>query len=173
MGYHTQFSGVLHIDPPLTNPEIVESPYWPSHLNYNRYGLTLDVNEKSEQTGEGELLRRWAEQATIQGEELRRGHIEQQIDDFLAVHSGTHTVSGRLEWFGEDPGDLGRIQVKDGRRVNIKPAIVWPDSRKTLDAVRDALRWRLPGHVLEIDVENLDVLAGQVLVAIVEEANRS
>lgn len=128
MGYYTTVDGEITITPPLTWTELKDSPFNPeSEAHDPRLDVKLRIDEEQVDTEEGPLLRRTAG-ALVPAWEGRAKYYSlvehtQKLMDALPGR----TFSGRLECEGEEPGDLWRIVIRDGRAVKVEPQIVWPD----------------------------------------------
>lgn len=105
---YTTATGEFRIEPPLTWAEIKNSPYLP-------------------ETDEGTLTRRYADAIVPVTDEPYKGYeIIATVQKIIDAHPG-HTLSGRFDCEGEEAGDLWRLVVRDGRAVQVKPQIVWPE----------------------------------------------
>lgn len=128
MGYITHVTGEFAINPPLSWPEFKDSPFTPHNITKPyEPSLILRVDEEPVDTDDGPLLRRTASALVMReiDEYRARGlldEVQQAVDSF----SG-HTWTGRLECEGEENTDLWRVVVRDGRAVEVRPRIVWPD----------------------------------------------
>ncbi|WP_037870708.1 DUF6205 family protein [Streptomyces sp. SPB074] len=130
MGYITLVTGELRITPPLTWPEIRASEYAPGEPH--RHDLVLLVREETVQTEEGPLLRRTAHALALRPiEEYRAYTLVKDVQAAIDAHPG-HTFTGYLSCEGEETGDLWRVVIKDGRAVEVRPRIVWPDEEESL-----------------------------------------
>lgn len=134
MGYLTHFSGELRIDPPLTWAEIRDSQFTPERAESARLDVKIRIDEIDVDTDEGVMTRRiGVALAPTYEDEMRGYNIVDHVQQFISAHPG-HTVSGRLDCAGEDAGDLWRLEVHDGRAVEVRPRIVWPDGTEGRDS---------------------------------------
>lgn len=128
MSYNTQFVGEITIRPPLLWAEIQDSPFLPEKAQ-GRDGrdLMFRINEDTVDTREGTLIRRSAVAVGTTWEDEARGYdIVPHLQELLDAHPG-HEFVGRLDCYGEDTGDLWRLEVHDRKAVKVVPRIIWPD----------------------------------------------
>jgi hypothetical protein len=128
MGYTTRFSGELRIEPPLTWAEIRDSRFGPERAESERLDVKVRVEEAEVETDEGTMTRRAGVALVPTWEDEMRGYdIVEHVQSFLDSNAGTHALTGRLDCAGEDAGDIWRLEIHDGRAVQVRPRIVWPD----------------------------------------------
>lgn len=129
MGYETSVSGRIHITPPLTAADLRQHPeFCDEHQD-----AWVEQAREVVPTGEGELTRiTGVAIVTLDGRWKRYG----LVDRVQAIVSAfpDRTYSGRFECDGDDPGDLWRLEVHDGKAVKVTPRIVWPDGNGELPA---------------------------------------
>lgn len=65
------------------------------------------------------LISTWESEAT--GYDIVE-HVQEVVDAYPE-----HEFTGRLDCFGEEAGDLWRLEVHDRQAVKVEPRIVWPD----------------------------------------------
>ncbi|PZG16481.1 hypothetical protein C1I95_17385 [Micromonospora craterilacus] len=128
MAYDSQVSGEITIDPPLPWAEIRDSGYLPGSAWLNNKTVKLRVVTDEVDTEHGLLLRQQAVGIVPVTEDSYNAHslvadVQQLIDQF----GGGRTFAGRLNGCGDDAGDLWRLEVRDGRAVEVQARIVWPD----------------------------------------------
>lgn len=133
MGYTTRVTGEFAIEPPLAWPEFKDSEFAPHNITCSyEPDLILRVAEESVDTPDGPLLKRTATALVMrQIEEYRAYHLLEQVQQAVDAFPG-RTFAGRLECKGEEPGDLWRVVVHDGRATEVRPRIVWPDEDGSL-----------------------------------------
>lgn len=120
MGYCTTVSGEIKISPPLTNREIAGSPF----VGQGR-DVRLVIEEVTTETDDGTLTRRTATALKASLEEPYTAyHLMEHITEAMTTWPG-HEFSGHLECAGEEPGDLWRVAVRDGRVERVHPRIIW------------------------------------------------
>jgi hypothetical protein len=54
-------------------------------------------------------------------------HLVEHIQEILDRWGEGRTFTGRFDCSDPDTGGLWRVEVHDGRAVEVKPRIVWPD----------------------------------------------
>ena len=119
MGYYTRFEGEISIVPPLTWAEIKKGP--------GLQDLRLRTVEDVEETAEGHVTRVTADAVVPITEDSYKGYsIREELQALAKAHK-SHQFTGYISAEGEDAGDLWRLAVKDGKAVQIRPRIVWPD----------------------------------------------
>ncbi|MEV5911081.1 DUF6205 family protein [Streptomyces chartreusis] len=128
MGYTTHVTGEFAIEPPLTWPEIKDSPFAPQNVKTrSEPALILRVDEETADTADGPLLRRTASALVMrQIDEYRAHGLLDEVQTAVDAFAG-HEWSGRLDCEGEESADLWRVIVRGGKAVRIDPQIVWPD----------------------------------------------
>lgn len=122
MGYNTHVTGAIRIEPPLTWGEFKSSPFDGRDLD-----IKLRIDEETVETDDGHLTRKTASALIPSWEESYKAyhlveHVQRAIDSFPG-----HGFAGRLECEGEEAGDIWRVVIRDGRAVEVRPRIVWPD----------------------------------------------
>jgi hypothetical protein len=133
--YEAYLSGRIIIDPPLSWPEIADSPFY--HKGTGTFDhvldLKLEVREEPVNTPDGPLLKRMAPALIPLTTELLslRGPIVYQIEKFLERHTlPARVIKGAIVGRGADPGtvDIWRIVVKsDGQVLDERASLTWPD----------------------------------------------
>lgn len=131
MGYYTRFTGQIDIEPPLMWLEIKDSPFLPSRAEAPRdyRDAMFVVDEESIHTDEGVLWRKKAiaVRATAgDGKQVKAYSIVKHVQEIVDAYPG-HAFIGHIEASGEESGDLWRLVVRDGKAIQIKPRLVWPD----------------------------------------------
>lgn len=128
MGYVTRFDGQITIDPPLAWAEIKDSPFLPEAAQGDDYKDVMFVfSQRQVDTEQGFLHVRVATALAPTWEDEMRGysiveHVQEVIDAYP-----DHEFGGRFDCFGEETGDLWRLEIHDRRAVKVQPRIVWPD----------------------------------------------
>ena len=127
MGYSTNFSGEIHIDPPLTWGQIKDSPYLPEHAVRNGWDVKFLVAEEAVETDEGVVTKRVATALVPLTDEAYKGYdIIKSVNGIIADYPD-HSFSGRFDCKGDDAGDLWRLVVRGRVAEKVVPRIVWPD----------------------------------------------
>jgi Family of unknown function (DUF6205) len=128
MGYYTQIEGDFAIIPPLTRKELRNAGY-DDHGKHASGWRTLKPRVESTQTETdyGYQIEYTCNQIVPADTERFKAygvlnHMQEIIDAFPG-----HEFTGLLECTGEDPGDLWRVYVKNGKAIKVTPEIVWPE----------------------------------------------
>jgi hypothetical protein len=122
MGYRTSVIGEITITPPLTWAEFKNSPF----ADGDGLDVKLRIETETVDTDDGPLMRKTATALIPTWDEAFKAyhtveHVQRAIDAFPG-----HTFTGRLDCKGEN-ADMWRVVVRDGRAVEVRPHIVWPD----------------------------------------------
>jgi len=128
MSYTTHVRGEFAITPALAWPEFKDSEFAPHNIteSYDP-DLILRVAEESVDTDDGPLLRRTATGLVMREiDEYNSRNLLAQVQKAVDSFPG-HIFTGRLECEGEENTDLWRVVIRDGRAVEVKPQIVWPE----------------------------------------------
>jgi hypothetical protein len=129
MGYYTNYSDEITIDPPLSWDEILEIPeYYDEEDMWGEKDVTLDVTEERVNTSEGLLIRRTGNSIVPWQEDSYKGydmieHVQYIVDKF----GDSHRFKGYISAEGEEAGDIWRLYVIDGEAQAVKAIIVWPE----------------------------------------------
>lgn len=129
MGYTTYARGEIRIDPPLTASEIKGSPFMPDvarQRGTNR-DVMFQIQMSEIETPEGTLFKRSAV-AIVQSweDEPRNYDIVAHVQELIDLHGTGRTFTGHFDMEGEEPGDIWRLYVRDGKAVRVDPVITWP-----------------------------------------------
>jgi hypothetical protein len=129
MGYYTSVEGEIAIEPPLVWSEFKDSRFNSQSLDSydGMSNIKLRIHEETVDTDEGQLVRFTATALVpAWGESSNYYHLVEHVQAAIDSFRG-HTFSGRFECSGEEPGDLWRLVIREGRAVKVKPQLVWPD----------------------------------------------
>ena len=129
MGYNTRFTGEIMIDPQLTWAQIKDSPFLPENAR-TRGGkgrdLMFNVVTAERDTDDGILTVHVAVGLVSTWEDEARGYdIEAHLQEVVDTFRG-HRFLGRIDAEGEQPADIWRLKVVNGRAVRVDPVITWP-----------------------------------------------
>jgi hypothetical protein len=127
MGYSTNYTGRITISPPLAWVEFKDSPFHPDRAWDAGSELKFEVVEETVDTDEGQLTRRQATAVVPLTDDSYKGydiveHLQRIVDAFPGREFG-----GYIRADGEETGDIWQLSVVDGRAVQIRPRITWPD----------------------------------------------
>lgn len=127
MGYITNFTGQLDIEPPIAWPDVKDSANLPDRAGDKGLDLKFVLDEQTVDTDEGVFVRRTAVAVEPTWEDEMRGYeIVAQLQRLVDTFPG-HTFVGYISAEGEESGDLWRLQVVDGVATKVHPRITWPD----------------------------------------------
>jgi hypothetical protein len=128
MGYNSNVDGQIDVTPPLTWKELQEKGY----SEDGRYTpdwtcVRLEVSSETVSTDEGVLTRFTADAIVPSTDDSFKAYglmkdVQKIVSDFP-----DHTFSGYLYVEGEENNDMWRLYVKDGKAIQVKPEIVWPE----------------------------------------------
>jgi hypothetical protein len=120
MGYYTRFSGEIRIDPPIPFEEIKDTEF---------AGRDTDVTLKCVEVpveGVPGAYRRVAV-AIVEANEFSKYNAIPEVQWIIDRWGEGRRFTGRFDAKGEEPGDIWRLEIHDGRAVEVRPRIVWPD----------------------------------------------
>lgn len=131
MGYDGRFSGVIAIVPPIPVTAIQTSPLPPvgDFLPFEQSDIALIVDEPvpPEATEDGAaVVRRYATGIKAAMTLFSGYQLRNHVQDVVRIWGTGRTFTGHIECVGPE-GELRRIEVHDGRAVEVRPRIVWPD----------------------------------------------
>lgn len=128
MAASNSFSGEITITPPLTAPEIrqVTGSYdWSDSFDAH-----LRITAVTEQTDDGETVRRTADAIVGPDESCKGYDVAEQIQTIVDLFGASHTFAGFIE-LDPDPGYGGptpsRYVVRNGHVVKVEPTLAWPE----------------------------------------------
>ena len=125
MGYYTQVTGQITIDPPLRWVDVKDSPFLPEACDRD---VALVIQRDIVQTDDGTLNHLSAvaiERAT--DDSYRTYSIEAHLQELLDQWGDGRSFDGYLEGHGEDNEDIWRLYVRDGKAIKAKVQLVWPE----------------------------------------------
>ncbi|MGR6922621.1 DUF6205 family protein [[Actinomadura] parvosata] len=131
MGYTSHITGEITVTPPIPWGELQSNPAGPFYRtsdNKEWDRLTwLRLVEEPVETRDGTLIRKQAIAIRpSEADELRVDGLGREVQAILDAHPG-HTFDGVLLVTGEESPDIWRVRIIDGRAVEERPRIVWPD----------------------------------------------
>lgn len=134
MGYETRVTGAILISPPIPYAVLAGSHFL--GLPYRRVvdkDCLLRVVEQVPEGGDGSLVRRVAD-AIVPAQQgaYSAYNLVDHVQAVIRIFGEGRTFTGRLMCTGEEPGDIWRLEVHDGRAVRVEPRIVWPDGTEGL-----------------------------------------
>lgn len=137
MGYCTRVTGEFQIRPVLAWEEIENSPFEQCRSDREIYeapgvDLHLIVSEESRPIEGGVAYIRTASRVVMPHiDEYRAYYLLEHVQKVVDMFPG-HTFSGRLGCEGDDSADIWRVEIHDGKAVEVKPKILWPDEEAKL-----------------------------------------
>jgi hypothetical protein len=127
MGYVTRFNGEITITPPIPWGQIKDSPFLPDAAKTGGKDIMFRIDQVERDTDDGTLIVRSAVALVSTWDDEARGYnIVEHVQQVVDAHPG-HEFGGRLDCYGEETGDLWRLEVRGRRAVRVEPRIVWPD----------------------------------------------
>lgn len=129
MGYTSYLSGEITIDPPIPWGELQRSLFVPTpeRNEWDRLAW-LRVVQETEEIDEGTLIRREAVAIRpSEADELRAHGLAADVQAIIDAHGHGRTFSGFIFVRGAESPDIWRVAVEDGRAVEVRPRIIWPD----------------------------------------------
>lgn len=131
MGYDTNYSDEITIDPPLSWDEIQSIPeFYPEVTRYGYVSrdVKFDVQEERVNTSEGVLIKRSARAIEpLQKDSYKGYYIQEHVQQIVDKFKDTHKFSGYISAKGEEAGDIWRLYVIDGKAQAVEPTITWPE----------------------------------------------
>lgn len=128
MGYVSRLEGEIAITPPLNWREVRSLP--DKYLKERQdNSLVIKLNESVRDTDDGEVIVRSGSMiASGWEDEVRHYHVLEELDEIVKACPG-HEYCGYLHRYGEDPTDVERYWVADGRARSEVAEVVarWPD----------------------------------------------
>lgn len=128
MGYYTTVEGEITITPPLAWNEFRNSPFNSASLDTfdGMKNIKLRINEESVETDEGQLIRRSATALVAAwGDSSKYYYLVEHVQEAIDAFPG-HSFTGRLDCTGEEPGDIWRVIIRNGRATKVQPQLIWP-----------------------------------------------
>lgn len=117
MAYHSYLSNAIAIHPPISGEELATSPF-----------VCLDPFREADRlawlhlvNGEAVAIR------PSEADELDAETLARDIQYILDRHGLGRSFAGWILVFGEDSPDVWRVEVQDGKAVEVRPTLVWPD----------------------------------------------
>jgi len=134
MGYYTQFTGSIEIDPPLEwkdfrewgelHPRKYENP---TIDLFGQYDLQLEVDEYSVGTDTGTMIYREDIAIIPASEESYKGYDAFNLFKRLVEAFPDRTFTGHILAEGEENGDIWRMRYKDGKAIKEEAKFSWPE----------------------------------------------
>lgn len=125
MGYYSTVTGEIAIIPPLSWKEIKDSPLLPH--DEQRQDAKLALEESTVDTEDGTLIRRNAPRIVPATDDSYKAYdVVGAVQEIVNAFPG-HTYTGYLQGEGEENDDMWRVYVKDGKAIEVKPEITWPE----------------------------------------------
>jgi hypothetical protein len=127
MSSYTRVTEEIEIVPPLTWKEIQDKEFQSGFPRKQWRAVKLVIASDEMETDEGTLRRRQGIQVAPSQTDRYKAYdvvadLQEIVDDFPG-----HEFIGYLEGDGEEPEDLWRVHVVNGKAVKVVPEIVWPE----------------------------------------------
>lgn len=124
MGYNTRLEGSIKIIPPLSAAELREHP---EVSNSDSRSVAVPVVKQRKDTDEGYTVVLEGREITPTTDEEHKAYgLIDELCDYANFYPG-HEYSGYIYCYGEESGDIWRVSIKDGKVLEERPKIVWPD----------------------------------------------
>jgi hypothetical protein len=125
VSYNIRFTGEISIDPPIPADDVLNAGF----IEPGGYGdrdVAVKVIEAPVEGMPG-AYRRLVVAIVPSISSYTAYAAVDHIQEIVTRWGADRTFTGRLQGAGEEAGDLFRIEVQDGRAVEVRPRIVWPD----------------------------------------------
>lgn len=136
MGYYTRVTGEIRVTPPITWAEAKDTTWAQQGSgHYDRdFEFVLHMNEQDDETViEGELVqvvRRTFTRVEPRWDDSYKAYYSkenlQQLVDAFPGHEWIGYLEGEGEGAGDGP-DIWRLYVRDGKVIEVRPELVWPE----------------------------------------------
>lgn len=128
MGYYTNYSDEIAIEPPLSWAELQEVPqFCVGDYGYSDRDVKLRVVDEKVNTSEGLLIKRTATHIEPSSEDSYKGYsIVEHVQELVDKFGKSHAFTGYINAEGEEAGDLWRLYVIEGNATKVEPEIIWP-----------------------------------------------
>ncbi|MGC4886753.1 DUF6205 family protein [Micromonospora sp. DT227] len=136
MGYSTRVTGAIQISPPIPWSILGGSRFvGPPHPRVVDMDCVLRVVEQVPEAGDGSTVRRVAVAITgAMPDPYSAYNLLDHVQKIVDLFGDGRTFTGRPTCTGDEPGDIWRVEVHDGRVTRVEPRIVWPDGTEGLTA---------------------------------------
>ncbi len=126
MGYYTRFSGEIRIDPPIPFEDAADSAFvLPEGPGFIKADVALKVSEIPVDGQPGAYRRVCV--AIVEASQFSKYNAVEEVQQIIDRWGAGRTFTGRFDAKGEESGDIWRLEIHDGRAVEVRPRIVWPD----------------------------------------------
>jgi len=135
MGYHIAVDGRINIDPPIVPTEIMSAgdalkPLLPEMPGLGRGEHLVFVLSFPLGIGSAYVAIRPRQDEIIEEE---RTELVAHLNSVLDALTPGHTFTGCFELDGEDPEDISRIVIRNGRAVEESATVIWASDESTSD----------------------------------------
>ncbi len=124
MGYYTNLSGKMLIEPPLTWEKIKDSKY----ITSDAWPLGIKVKSESIETETGTFDKKSGVEVTIPEDSLKEAYtIDEDLQELVCAFPG-HRFVGVIEGSGEEDADMWRLYVRHGKVIRTAVQVSWPEA---------------------------------------------
>lgn len=124
MGYYSTFSGAITFDPPVRGEELENAPSPPEGL------FVLKVDTQEEPHPEGTLIKKFSERIEPRWvDQVKAYSVASDLEAVVKLLPG-RTFKGEFRIEGEEVGDVRRVFIDDGKVVEWKAELIWPDGAR-------------------------------------------
>ena len=133
MSFRFSANGAIKADPPITSGELAgaavnwtdTSPWYIRDSREDPLDVVIRTGDTEVNVHGRILVERLGYEITVIDGETSGYHVVDQIQDIVDAFPG-HTWTGPIEAHG-DEGWMARYVVRNGRAVQLKPTITWPE----------------------------------------------
>jgi hypothetical protein len=87
----------------------------------------VDYEQNFEEVEDFTIVRFTASEIKPTDSSMKAYGIVAEVQKIVDILGDGYTYSGYIELNGEEPGDLWRIYIRQGKAVEVQPKIVWPE----------------------------------------------
>lgn len=128
MSNDSYYNGSVRIDPPLPWAAIKDSPYLPDIARTIVGGwrdVRLVTTSNTVDTDHSRIVVTTAHAVVPAAGHGALYHLTEHLRDLVGRHP-EHQFAGAITRWGEEYGDLSRVEVLGQQVVEVRPVIVWP-----------------------------------------------
>ena len=130
MSYDVRFSGEISIDPPIPADEVLVAGFVEPGC-YGDKDVAVKVSEVPVEGVPGAFRRLVVAIEPCMSSYSAYKAVE-HVQEIVDRWGEGRTFSGRLDCSDPQTGDLWRLEIHNGRAVEVRPRIVWPDNTEEI-----------------------------------------
>jgi hypothetical protein len=144
VGGDARITGRISIAPPITWGELHDKPWAHQSGNGHYPDVVVNLTTTKETTPDGEVFHHAGTEIITTGHETSAYHLLDELNrivtTFDATPDGTRrTFTGFFHVVWAHGDEVYRVVIRDGRAVEVKPQIVWPEGARDEDAAGGVL----------------------------------